>query len=208
MTLEQQAFEKIKESIITGKYPSETHLTESRLEVDLQMSRTPIRRALLKLEAAGLVSHSSHQGVIVQNIKLSVLDIIHFLELRLFLGRGCFEKASRKLIEFPIDDLKDCLEKMTISSLNSNHQDYFQYLNAFHNTILETIQNELILTTMLEIQHKLMFNSSNYFELRRHNIPSILPKYAELISLLKNKQFEKASAQYTIIMTETIQDLL
>ena len=49
--LQDQAYASLKDSIIAGHYPPGMFLSERRLVDDLQMSKTPIRAALERLEA-------------------------------------------------------------------------------------------------------------------------------------------------------------
>lgn len=207
-TLEQKAYEEIKSLIISGKYPPGSYITEATLVKDLKMSRTPIRRALIKLEASGLIKHHSHKGSMVRNFQITMIEIINLLEFRLYLGRGTIDKAKRKSLVFPIEELKTCLKEMRDASLNSQDQGYFLKLNEFHNLLLFPSKNDLMIETVVNLQKRFILGANKYFELRKQGIPSIILKYHELISYLEDQEFDKASELLTIIIKETIQDLL
>src|SRR6478609_46880 len=83
MTLRDEAFRQIKERIVQGEWGGGTFLSERRLSETLQMSKTPIRSALDRLEMMGLVKLMPNQGFVVQEISLrKIMDIY---ELRLSL---------------------------------------------------------------------------------------------------------------------------
>lgn len=207
MTLEEKAFEKIKNSILSGRYAVNTHLSEGGLAMELNMSRTPIRMALAKLIATGMVT-TSHRGVIVADILMGMSDLVNCMEFRLYIGIGCFEKAQRKGFTFPIKDMKSHLREMETAFLDSRHEDYLLKLYDFDNEILKTNRNNVINKMIATLQNTFILNSFNYFELRRQNIPNTLIKYESLINYLENKEFDKAATLYKIIIKETIEDLV
>ena len=55
-TLRQQAYERLRDGILQGEFPSGTRLVASQLAEQWGISRTPINEALLLLEREGLVT--------------------------------------------------------------------------------------------------------------------------------------------------------
>ncbi|HEV7225961.1 MAG TPA: GntR family transcriptional regulator [Pirellulales bacterium] len=82
--LKDTAYQKLKESILSGQFPPGSFLAERQLTGLLGMSKTPIRAALEHLESEGLVSVSPQQGIVVREISpreiFDVFDIRHALE--------------------------------------------------------------------------------------------------------------------------------
>lgn len=64
----QLAYERLLEAIQLGQLTSGTRVRESDVAEWLQISRTPVREALRKLEAEGMLSHVPHVGVVVTKI--------------------------------------------------------------------------------------------------------------------------------------------
>ena len=98
--LKEQAYAALKERILTGAFPSGELLSERQLVAELGgMSKTPIRAALERLEADGLVRISPQQGILVREI--SIREIVEIFDLRLIhdtLG----DKRSKTIMEvFP-----------------------------------------------------------------------------------------------------------
>ena len=63
-----QVSEKIREAIRHGKYTSGDHIRETEVAEWLQVSRTPVREALRRLESEGLLTFESWRGVVVANL--------------------------------------------------------------------------------------------------------------------------------------------
>ena len=64
----QLAYERMLEAIQQGQLTSGTRVRESDVADWLQISRTPVREAMRRLEAEGLLSHVPHVGVVVTEI--------------------------------------------------------------------------------------------------------------------------------------------
>jgi DNA-binding GntR family transcriptional regulator len=72
-TLRNAAYESLKGMIITGQLPPGARLTEVELAETLQVSRTPIREALTRLERDGLVV-GRRQGYAVKAFDLAMFS--------------------------------------------------------------------------------------------------------------------------------------
>lgn len=63
--LGQVAYLRIREAIRLGEFVAGTRITEVELCERLKLSRTPVREAVYKLEAEGLLSHEPRRGLVV-----------------------------------------------------------------------------------------------------------------------------------------------
>jgi DNA-binding GntR family transcriptional regulator len=64
----QLAYERLLEAIQSGQLTSGTRVRESDVAEWLEISRTPVREAMRRLEAEGMLSHIPHVGVVVTEI--------------------------------------------------------------------------------------------------------------------------------------------
>lgn len=75
-------YHTLKEAIATGQLPLGTRLKEEELAEIFELSRTPVREALKKLEMERLVEVTSTNGVIVRILSVDeCLDTLEVLEL-------------------------------------------------------------------------------------------------------------------------------
>ena len=65
--LYDQVCDRIRSDIVTGSFAGGVHLSESELSNRLQVSRTPVREALRRLESDGLVVGYPHRGYFVRD---------------------------------------------------------------------------------------------------------------------------------------------
>lgn len=64
--LREAVYARVVDLILSGRYPPGAALTEAALSRALEVSRTPIREALLRLEAEGVLSSSLARGFTVR----------------------------------------------------------------------------------------------------------------------------------------------
>lgn len=80
-SLVDQAYEQIKEKVITLHFLPGQYLNESAICSQLNLSRTPVHQALQRLHLEGLVAVLPRKGIIVQPD--SIQEIIRILDSRL-----------------------------------------------------------------------------------------------------------------------------
>lgn len=59
-------YEKLKDAILSGSFDNGARLVESDLAAQLQVSRTPVREALRRLESEGILEARLKQGLVVK----------------------------------------------------------------------------------------------------------------------------------------------
>ncbi|PWV44256.1 GntR family transcriptional regulator [Nocardiopsis sp. L17-MgMaSL7] len=78
--LADEVADRVREAIFDGSYPPGTQLRETNLSAELEVSRGPVREALMRLETEGLVRSAWHRGATVT--ELSAEDIAELDSLR------------------------------------------------------------------------------------------------------------------------------
>jgi DNA-binding GntR family transcriptional regulator len=82
-TLGERIFEKLKEDILSGVYKPGDRLRYTEIASELQVSMTPVKEALLRLEQEGLVMTMPRKGTFVTGI--TDHDIGDYMRIRLAL---------------------------------------------------------------------------------------------------------------------------
>ena len=71
------AYDYIKEKIISGEYPPMSDLSEDKLQKELNISRTPVREAILRLEKEDFVYVYPRKGTIITDVTQDLIDDIY-----------------------------------------------------------------------------------------------------------------------------------
>ncbi|WP_153504028.1 GntR family transcriptional regulator [Cumulibacter manganitolerans] len=94
MNQARDAYDRIRDAIVEGRIPPSERLIEQRLAAELSLSRTPIREALRRLQAEGLVESKTNRGAIVRPV--SEEEIHDFYEMRCRLEAYATELAAQR----------------------------------------------------------------------------------------------------------------
>jgi DNA-binding GntR family transcriptional regulator len=88
----ERAYEYVKARLLDGRFAGGTLLSENELASRLGVSRTPVRQALVQLEAEELVELYPKRGALVVPISASEEDDV--LEARLLIEQYCARRAA------------------------------------------------------------------------------------------------------------------
>lgn len=208
-TLEAKAYEKIKDKISKGNYVPGIHLTEAQLVKDLEMSRTPIRRALVRLESEGFIKIESHHGAVVQNIKVSMTEVIHIVEVRLAYLKFALEKAERKKFVYQIESFNDCLETMAFCIEQGNAVDYYNTLQTFDQLILLSTNNMLMIESLRELSERFIIGfAETTFQVRMKSYPETLKIYQQFIDSMEQQDYGESIRLIEKISTAAVLDFI
>ena len=88
--LRDLVYEKLQQSLLEEKFNPGDKITEKEIAEELGVSRTPVREALYRLAATGLIKIIPHRGFIVS--KWTVKELKDVMAVRMLL-----EKLAKKL---------------------------------------------------------------------------------------------------------------
>lgn len=108
--LADEVADRIRDAIFSGAYPPGAQLREVELSEALDVSRGPVREALLRLEREGLVRSAWHRGATVTT--LSPDDVAEIDSLREALERLAVEQLVANASDDDIADVEKVAERM------------------------------------------------------------------------------------------------
>lgn len=149
----QATYHAILDAIRAGQYAPGDRLREAEIAERLSLSRTPIREAMRRLEADGIVEHRARIGAVVR--ALSHTELVELYEMRMVLERTAAELAAKHAVSAEIDAL-DALNRDIAASVSEParaaaiNQKFHQglYLAARNRFLLEAaraLNNALLL---------------------------------------------------------------
>lgn len=92
---------EVRQAILIGTYAPGTRLRETQLASELSVSRTPVREALRRLDAEGLVEIDTHRGAQVRAWTERDVDEIYTIRVKLesYAARLAARRAGAEQIE-------------------------------------------------------------------------------------------------------------
>jgi len=109
-TLAEKAFETLHTAIITGRLRPGARLPIEELAEHLEMSPMPIREAVRRLDAAGLVENIPHRGARVSD--LSITDLAEVYEARIALEVLAIGRAAELFTRRHAAHAHQCLDDL------------------------------------------------------------------------------------------------
>jgi DNA-binding GntR family transcriptional regulator len=155
------ATELIRDAIVEGRLEPGRRLKEEELARELGISRTPIREALLILQAEDLVTATPNRGAVVRVHDAAELDDLY--ELRALLEGHAARRAAERITAAHLEFLRESCERFADvedSDLNGLVRENL----VFHDAILE-LAGSARLASMVGrvIKLPLVYNSYRWF---------------------------------------------
>jgi DNA-binding GntR family transcriptional regulator len=114
MRAAERAYAAVREGILQGRYLAGARLTEQELARTAGVSRTPIREALRRLHAEGLVHFEPNHGAVVALFELE--DAEEIFELRALLEPISARRAAERASPGTIAELRSLAQQQMAES--------------------------------------------------------------------------------------------
>jgi len=141
-SLKEQAFDKLKELIITGALEPGELQNEKRLAEALGVSRTPVREALLELSREGMVAFVPGKGVEV--CKLTTQQVREVFEIRRIIEGYVLKKIATRLTEADIKEIDENISNQEKMLSINERLGFIEYDKQFHLYLASRIGNQQI----------------------------------------------------------------
>jgi DNA-binding GntR family transcriptional regulator len=132
-TMQEIAYEAIRDGILVGRHGPGQRLIADELAKELGVSRMPVREALHRLEAAGLVTIAPHRGAMVS--ELSENECAEIYHIRAVLDGLATRLASPNLSQADHARLSRLLEEMDAAVTAQDLERVLRVNRAFHTLI-------------------------------------------------------------------------
>ena len=146
ISLADIVFEKLENDILSGRYAYGEVLTEARLSEELNVSRTPIREAIRRLEQENILLDTG-KGMMVQGITRE--DIADILDIRLHIEGMAARRAAAYITPEQLAQLKEAVELQEFYVQKSDAEHVQWQDHTFHELLYAacgslTLQNTLV----------------------------------------------------------------
>ena len=144
-------FETLRDRIVYLEYPPEMQLSEKELCEEFNVSRTPLREAVRKLEEMKLVTVIPRFGTIVAPVDIE--EVRHAFEIKIPLEGLTGALAAKRIISSDLKELETLIRQASEDKgTDRTLQSLISVDRRFHSIIRRSAQNP-ILTEVLENLH-------------------------------------------------------
>ena len=136
-----EIYEELKSRIANRIMMPDVKINQNQIAKELNVSRTPVEKALYMLKTEGLVDNIPNKGFYVH--KSSLQDTVELYEIRQVVEMV----AAANIAEYASDENIENLGKVFLPFVGQDHIDLVEYAGAdrlFHSRLIELSQNNLL----------------------------------------------------------------
>ena len=194
--LQDEAYDYLKEKILAGELVEGELYSESQLTQTLNMSRTPVRDALLRLNMEGFLEIYPSRGFMIRDVGMA--EIKETLEIRCALeGYAAYVLAERndtreaREVVRRLNESIDADEQM----LHDGKLDICKFAEnniAFHNIMIDYLHNETISQTYKKFENKIREMTQQHLEKVPSAVPMVIKAHIQIVALIRSGNKEQA----------------
>lgn len=204
-SLTDQAYQQLRQRIITGQLPPGSEMSELELADDLAMSKTPVREALGRLGVEGLVEAFPRRGYRVTSV--TVRDMNDLFAIRAMLEGTAAAQASVNLTENELEQLDALADASYVRGENVSTQSFVRANEDFHTAIAQASRNPRLLN--LVVSHLEECGRFFYMGAQIRDVnPETTNDHHRIVSVLRRRDPEAARAVMVEHNENTRQGLL
>jgi|YelNatPaOPRAMG01_1025707.scaffolds.fasta_scaffold01625_19 DNA-binding GntR family transcriptional regulator len=182
--LSDEVYEKLKKYIFLGKIKVGELETERGLAERFNMSRTPIREAILRLEKEGLVTVIPREGILIGS--LNRFDLKEIFEIRRLLENFSAEKLARIKSDLDLNKLEKIIINSRKKIIKKNYVGFVDLDREFHSTIASLTKNRYILRFLEDIRD--VMNLSGIKALTKSwDYEQVIKEHTDILDAIKKK---------------------
>lgn len=151
--LRTQVYEYLRTELREGNLKPGEFLSMNQLQKQMEISRTPLRDALLLLEAEGFVDFLPQRGIRIN--ELTQQDIENMYEILGALDSRALLSVFDRIGEREIEQMKNINEEMRKNLEDHEFQRYWNLNTAFHGVYLNFSLNAALLNHLSIVRQRL-----------------------------------------------------
>jgi DNA-binding GntR family transcriptional regulator len=163
-TLQQRAYQQIKEYILNSDFYPGQHIRHVEVSRALGMSRTPAREAMQRLVEEGLVMYVPNRGYFVN--EMTAREAEELYELREILEVFCIQRAIEKSTKRELVTLRRLLNAYRASMKGAITRHTLLVDRDFHLRIARLAGNEMVHKLLVSVLEKVIM---------KRNVERIVP---------------------------------
>jgi len=186
----ERAYHLIKEKIITLELSPSSVIDEHSLMEELGLGRTPIREALQRLDAEGLVHIVPRRGMFVTDI--SITDLQEIFEVRIVLAGFCARLAAQRVTANQIAQMEAVLQDLE-QVQSGDYKTLMEIDRRFQRLMYKTAGNDILAESL----DRLYDLSLRIWYLVLHQLGDVrdaIEQHRQVLEALKAKDGARAEA--------------
>ncbi len=191
LTLSQRVYEHLREEILADRLAPGTELSEVALSRELEISRGPVREALRRLAAEGLITMRPRRRAEVRS--LTTQELIDAYQVREALEVMAVRLAVARITEADLARLEDLIDQMAGHARRQAVAGFFAANVAFHELLCELSGNEELRETHHRLEGEIGRFQDRTLALRGNNLDSSVSEHRAILAAVRLRDADKAA---------------
>lgn len=157
-SLKDHVYDYIADQILKGNLLPNEKINENKICQELNISRTPVREALIQLSTEGVLENVPRKGFILK--ALNSKEAAEIYEVVGILDGYAAVLACPRLSEKILKDMEFYIDSMDLAISSGNYEMYYKQQEIFHELYLMECGNSTLIESLLKLKNKFM--TKNY----------------------------------------------
>lgn len=181
----EHAYAQIKGRIIRGELAGGTAVSELALAEELEVSRTPVHEAFLRLAAEQLITLEARKGAVIR--PMAPHEARNVLEMREAIeGAAGVRLISDGAAHTAVDALAELVEVQRAAANAGDVDAFLAADDVFHATVVERSGNDLAIQLMGTLRDRQQRLRYQLLRVRPEHLWSGLAQHEQLVSALRH----------------------
>lgn len=199
--LDQVVYEYIVERIESGQLFEREHITEQTIANELEISRTPVRRAFERLEEDNYLENIANMGVRVKVQNLTSTDFRNRLDFFERLVNHYLFDLEKKELAIDLEDVYQQLELME-AAIESTQDDYKEYEFQYWKNLLRYETNAYSAKMLLSALREVLNIDGEIKEIMRSSRALKWSHYKKIVDYLEDEEYSYARREIRIFVNQ------
>lgn len=191
LTLKDHVYNYITKKILNGELQPNEKINENEIVKKMNVSRTPVREALIQLASEGLLENVPRKGFVLSHVDESTAKELYSV---IGLLEGYAAKVVAPVItEKELKDMDFYVSSMELAINSNNFEMYYQLQGKFHDTYVELCENKILLDTLIQMKKK--FVRKVYRKEGTDNMQQVLHRtngeHSLILDLFRQKKYDE-----------------
>ena len=206
--LYEGTFQKLRSLLVEGVIAPGSKLNERELAESLNVSRTPIREAIKRLAADGLVELIANRGAIA--VQLSHADVVHTFDVIAQLEGYSGELAAKNISAATLSELEALQYEMMASYARRDLSNYYKLNLRIHHLINQAANNPVLTQLFSQVNARI---EALRFRSNQNGVKweKAVEEHQEMIDALKthdSERMRKVMIQHVMNKRDVVIELL
>ncbi len=189
-TLKDHVYDYIAEQIRDGALLPDKRVNENVICEELNISRTPVREALIQLAAEGVLENRARKGFVIK--AMSHTDIKEIYAVIGVLDGYAAKLSCDNLTEQDYADMAFYIDAMELAINSGNYEMYYKQQTTFHQLYINKCGNNTLIDTIAKTKNKLL--KKTYIDDDDQTLKEVFAKtnneHRKILELFKAKDTE------------------